>query len=212
MDFLKSQESTIRESLPQPNSYDGKIVTLDAFYFYAVLESNALADSVGLDNSDEGKVLPVGAQVRVMGNISQELQNQLYTQESPSPTNTEYFGKLRITGKFEIDDKDSQYQIDITKAEVLEYMPPPAGTSTPGGNLQIKIEESSSKVLQGAKVVSSKQPDGQPKLSGLTDSNGKITLDDIKQGGYEVTVSLPDYIQMDIRLAVTGGRTASVAL
>lgn len=118
---------------------------------------------------------------------------------------------MRITGKFEIDDKDGQYQIDITSAEVLEWTPPPAETLTPSGNLQIKIEEFSSKTIQGVEIVSSKQPDGQPKLSGLTDSGGEVTFDDIKQGGYEFTVSLADYIQMDIRVTVTGGRTTSVA-
>jgi hypothetical protein len=209
-----SQNVTVSQLVSQADRYNGKVVTLDAFYFYAVMQIDALADSVRLDTSDEGKVIAVGAQIRVKGDISQELQNQMYTQESPSPTNTEYFGKLRITGKFEIDDIDGEYQIDVTKAEVLEWMPPPpqVGAETPAGNLQIKIENAFlGKLLQGAEVISSKQPDGQPELSGLTDDNGMVTFDDIKQGRYEFTVNLEGYLQMNIRLAVTGGRTTSVA-
>ena len=208
-----SQDVTVSKLVAQANSYNDKVVALDAFYFYAVLESNTLADSFALDSSVEGKVVPVGAQIRVKGYISQELHNQLYTQESPSPTNTEYFGKLRITGKFEIDDTDGEYQIDITSAEVLEWMlpPPQAGAETPAGNLQIKISGFSDMSLQGAEVVSFKQPDGQLELRGLTDADGTVTFDDIKQGGYEFTVSLADYIQMNIKLTVTGGRTADVA-
>jgi hypothetical protein len=121
------------------------------------------------------------------------------------------FGKLRITGQFEIDDKDGQYQMTITSAEVLEWTPPPAGTPAPNGNLQIKIEQFSSKPLEGAEVVSSKQPDGQPELSGLTGSDGKVTFNDIKQGSYQFTVSRADYADIDIRVTVTGGRTVSFA-
>jgi len=211
-DSNASQNVTVSQLVSQADRYNGKVVTLDAFYFYAVMESNALVDSVGLEFSDDTKVIPVGAQIRVKGNISQELQNQLYTQESPSPTNTEYFGKLRITGKFEIDDIDGEYQIDVTKAEVLEWTSPPIGTTTPTGNLQIKIENAFlGGLLQGVEVISSKQPDGQPELSGLTDDNGMVTFDDIKQGRYEFIVNLEGYLQMNIRLAVTGGRTTSVA-
>ncbi len=206
-DSSANQNVSVSQLVAQANSYNGKVVTLDAFFFYGIMQINALADSVGLGPSDDGKVVPVGEQIRVKGDISQELQNQLYTQDGESSMHPEYFGKLRITGTFEIDDKDGQYQIDITRAEVLEWMPP----FTANGNLQIKIEESSSKPLQGAKVVSSKQPDGQLKLSGLTDNQGKVTFDDIKQGGYEFTVSLADYVQMDIRVTVTGGRTTNVA-
>ncbi|HUT69009.1 MAG TPA: carboxypeptidase-like regulatory domain-containing protein [Dehalococcoidales bacterium] len=210
-DSSASQNVSFSQLVSQPNRYNGQVVILEAFYFYAVLESNALADSVELDSSDEGKVVPVGTLIRVKGNISQELQNQLYTQESPSPMNTEYFGKLRITGKFEIDDKDGQYQIDITGVEVLEWTPPPAGTSTPTGNLQVEFKNFSDRPLQGAEVVSIKQPDGQPELSGLTDADGIVAFNDIQQGRYEFTVSLADYTQMDIRVTVTGGRTAGVA-
>jgi len=147
----------------------------------------------------------------VKGDISQELKNQLYTQESPSPTNTEYFGKLRITGKFEIDDIDGEYQIDITSAEVLAWTPPPVGTTTPTGNLRIKVSDFGDRALQGAKIVSGTQPDGQPELSGMTDADGTITFENIKQGRYEFTASLADYIQMNIRVTVTGGRTTDVA-
>jgi hypothetical protein len=209
-----NQNITVAQLISQADRYNGKVVTLDAFYFYAVMEIDALADSVSLDSSDEGKVVPVGAQILVKGDISQELQNQMYTQESPSPTNTEYFGKLRITGKFEIDDQDGQYQIDITSAEVLGWMPPPhqVGTETPAGNLQIKIENAFlGKLLKGAEVVSRKQPDSQPKLSGITDAKGIITFKDIEQGTYTFTVSLADYTEMDIRVTVTGGRTTDVA-
>ncbi len=211
-DSSASQNVTFSQLVSQADRYNGKVITLDAFYFYYdVMHIGSLAGSAELESSNEGKVVPVGTLIRVKRDISQELQNQLYTLDGASPRYLEYFGKLRITGKFEIDNQDGQYLITITGAEVLEWTPPQAGTATPTGNLQIKIQEFSSKPLQGAEVVSGKQPDGQPKLSGLTDSDGMVTFDDIKQGRYEFTVSLADYIQMDIRVAVTGGRTASVA-
>jgi len=210
-DSNASQDVTVSQLISQANRYSGKVVNLDAFYFYAVMEINALADSVALEFPDDTKVVPIGETIGLKGDLSQELRNRLYTQESPSPTNTQYFGKLRINGKFAFDDRDSRYYIDSTSTEVLAWTPPPAGVEVPAGNLQIKIQEFSSKPLQGAEVVSSKQPDGQSKLSGLTDNDGMVTFDDIKQGPYEFKVSLADYIQMDIRVTVTGGRTAGVA-
>ena len=211
-----NQNVTFSQLISQANRYNGKIVTLEAFFFYAILKIKTLADSVGRPSSDEGKVVPVGTLIGVRGDISQALQNQLYTQDGESSKRPEYFGKVKITGKFETGVKDGdadtyQYLITVTSAEVLEWMPPPAGTLTPGGNLQLKIKGYFGNPLKGAEVVSSKQPDGQSKLSGLTDSGGEVTFGDIKQGGYGFTVSLADYIQMDIKVTVTGGRTTSVA-
>jgi predicted secreted protein len=209
---INDQNVTFSQLISQANAYNGRVVTLEAFYFFHRSDIHVLADSVAPAPSGEGKVVPMGMLIQVRGELYQGLLNQLYSQDplpGMSPHYLIHFGKLRMTGKFEIDDKDSQPQMTSTDAEVLEWTPPPGGTSASSGNLQIEIKDFSNKLLQSAEVVSIKQPNGQPKLSGLTDSDGKAKFNDIKQGSYEFTVSRADYVDIDIRIAVTGGRTTS---
>jgi hypothetical protein len=211
------QDVTFPELISQADKYDGRGVTLEAFYFFHESDINALADSVAPAPSGEGKVVPVGTIIRVRGQLYRGLLNQLYSQDplpGMSPHYTIHFGKVRMTGKFETGVKEGdpgapEYQITVISAEVLEWTPPPEGTLASSGNLRIKIQEFSSKPLQGVEVVSTRQPDGQPELSGLTDAEGMATFNDIKQGSYTFAANRIDYSEMGMKVTVTGGRTNS---
>jgi hypothetical protein len=47
------------------------------------------------------------------------------------------------------------------------------------GNLVFKVIDSTGKPLAGAKVVSEEQPDGQLKVTGMTDTNGTVTFNNM---------------------------------
>lgn len=123
-------------------------------------------------------------------------------------------GKLTVSGLFETGAKYGQldsylYQITITRAEVLEWSPPPAATATTlNGKIQIKVTDSSVLPLNGAKVVSETQPDGQLKLTGLSDQDGLVTFMDVKPGNYRFYVNHNDYLQTELAVSVTGGETS----
>jgi uncharacterized surface anchored protein len=69
--------------------------------------------------------------------------------------------------------------------------PPPTMDKTVG-YLQILVQDSSNAPLEGAKVVSQVQPDGQLKVTGITDQNGLVTFSKIQPGKYEFAVSQAD--------------------
>jgi hypothetical protein len=75
------------------------------------------------------------------------------------------------------------------------------------GNLQIRVTDLTDKPLQGARVVSEEQPEGQLKVNGLTDAEGRVIFNDIKSGNYKFYVSRNDYIQTEITVTITGDQT-----
>ena len=68
------------------------------------------------------------------------------------------------------------------------------------------------KPLYGVKVVSEEQPNGQLKLTGLTDANGMVTFTDVKPGVYKFYASGADYTQTRIEVNVIGGQTSSFTI
>ncbi len=134
------QSVTFSQLISQADKYNGKIVTLEAFYFSG-FEISAISESVGPSSSGVWRIVPTGTLVWVAGGISQELQDKLYAQTTPPSGYTERLGKLKITGKFETGGKYGHldaymYQITITNAELLEWSPPPAAT-TPVDNATV---------------------------------------------------------------------------
>ncbi len=134
------QSVTFSQLISQADKYNGKTVTLEAFYFSG-FEISAISESLGPASSGVWRIVPSGTLVWVKGGISQELQSKLYTQTDSPSGYPERFGKLKVTGIFETGGKYGhldayQHQITITNAELLEWTPPPAQTSAiPTGNL-----------------------------------------------------------------------------
>jgi hypothetical protein len=195
-----SQSITFSQLISQANKYNGKTVTFEAFYFSG-FEISALSEYVGPSNYDATRVVPTGVLIWVQSGITQELQNKLHRQNNTPSGYPEYFGKLKVTGKFETGDNYGhmnvyQHQIAMTSAEMLEWSPSPTVTPTPAnGNLRFKVIDSSYQPLGGAKVVSEEQPELQLKVSGITDTDGIVTFNDIKPGEYKFYASRFDYQQ-----------------
>jgi hypothetical protein len=126
----KADESiTFSQLISQADRYNGKTVTLEAFYFSG-FEISAICGSVGPSNSGVWRIVPSGELVWAKGGISEKLYNRMYGQSETPSGYTERVGKVKITGKFEtgkFGHMDAyKYQITITKAELLEWTPPPA--------------------------------------------------------------------------------------
>ncbi len=79
------------------------------------------------------------------------------------------------------------------------------------GGLRVQVVEGNMG-LPGAKVVSSEQPSGQLKVTGMTDRFGVATYDDIKAGEYTFYVSVAGYEQKDFTVKVERGKTANVTI
>jgi hypothetical protein len=214
-----NQSVTFSQLISQADKYNGKTVTFEAFYF-AGFEISALSTSVGPSTFGNGRIAPVGTLIWVKSGIPEDLFNRLYTQTQTPSGYPEHIGKLKISGKFETGGKYGhldayQYQISITSAEQLEWSPPPpAVTPTPlTGDLQFKVTDLSGNPLPGAKVVSEEQPEGQLKVTGMTDYSGTVTFKDNKPGEYRFYVSGAGFLQQNnVAAAVANGQTSSVAV
>jgi hypothetical protein len=121
------QPVTFSQLISQADRYNGKIVTLEAFYFSG-FEISALCESVGPATSGPSRIVPTGTLIWVAGGIPLDLQNTLYGQGGGASGYTERVGKLKIKGKFEtgkFGHLDSyQYRITISEAEALDWSPP----------------------------------------------------------------------------------------
>lgn len=129
---IVNQSVTFSQLISNADKYNGKTITLEAFYFSG-FEISAISESVGPSTSGDWRIVPTGTLIWVEGGISQELQNKLYTQTTMPSGYAEHLGKLKITGKFETGSQYGhldayRYQIFITSAELLEWSPPPAAT------------------------------------------------------------------------------------
>jgi hypothetical protein len=128
-----NQPLTFSQLLSQAGNYNGRTVTLDAFYFSG-FEISALSGSLGPSSAGIWRIVPVGPLVWVQGGIPQEVLSKLSSQSDTPSGYAEHFGKLRVTGKFESGGKyghlDSfDYRITVTAAELLDWTPPPAATA-----------------------------------------------------------------------------------
>jgi hypothetical protein len=82
--------------------------------------------------------------------------------------------------------------------------------TTGNTNLRVTVFGVGHKPLLGAKVVSNSQPDGQLKLTGLTDSDGIVWFQNIKPGDYDFYINRFDYNQTQILLTVNSGQTTEI--
>ena len=77
-------------------------------------------------------------------------------------------------------------------------------------NLRVTVFGVDHKPLQGAKIVSDSQPDGQLKMTGLTDADGIVWFQNIKPGDYEFYISRFDYNQTQVNASVNPGQTTEI--
>jgi len=134
---------TFSQLISQADRYNGKTVTLDAFYFGG-WEVSVISESVGPSSTGVWRIVPAGTPVWVEGGISQDLQSKLMGQSDGFSGHTERLGKLRITGRFETGGKYGylggyRYQITISKAELLDWSPPPGYAPTAPAGATISL-------------------------------------------------------------------------
>ena len=87
--------------------------------------------------------------------------------------------------------------------------PTPIGT----GNLQVHLKDMDNNSLGGGKVVSKEQPEGQMKVTGMTDASGNVIFNDIKAGRYQFYVNRFDYEQKNnIEITVVAGQTTEITI
>ena len=83
-------------------------------------------------------------------------------------------------------------------------------TTTGYGILKVTVYGLDHQPLNGAKVVSDSQPDGQLKVTGLTDMNGMVLFQNIESGQYDFYISRFDYNQTQMDTTVSPGQTTEV--
>jgi hypothetical protein len=85
-------------------------------------------------------------------------------------------------------------------------------TASKVGELDVLVQNTENEPLEGAKVVSNMQPDGQLIVTGITNSEGRVFFKDIKPGNYEFYVSRFDYVQKEFNVTVKAGETTSITV
>jgi hypothetical protein len=78
------------------------------------------------------------------------------------------------------------------------------------GTLKVTVFGVDHQPLNGAKVVSDNEPDGQLKVTGLTDASGTVRFQNIKAGNYQFYISRFDYNQTQIYAVVNNGQTTEI--
>ena len=100
----------------------------------------------------------------------------------------------------------------LSIAAVFLFLAGCAGPALGNGSLRILVLGENGVPLSGAKVVSNDQPEGQLKLTGLTDGDGRVTFNDIKAGDYEFYVSRFDYDQAEFSVTLAVGHNTDITI
>jgi hypothetical protein len=88
--------------------------------------------------------------------------------------------------------------------------PTPIPTTT--GNLQVNITDINNNPLNGAKVVSTAQPEGQTALNGITtDAGNTVTFSNVKIGQYSISINQFNYQGVIINTNVVAGQTTTIS-
>jgi hypothetical protein len=83
-------------------------------------------------------------------------------------------------------------------------------TVTGYGTLKVTVYGLDRQPLNGAKVVSDSQPDGQLKIEGLTDQDGTVLFRNIKAGAYDFYLERFDYNQAQSSAFVNPNQTTEI--
>ena len=104
---------------------------------------------------------------------------------------------------------------------VLLFLPGCSGTtkvsttsqlSTLQTGLHVFVENSTNNLLEGAKVVSQTQPEGQLNVSGITSDKGIAVFNNIKPGNYQFLISRFDYEPVFANVVVIQGNIVAVTI
>ena len=79
------------------------------------------------------------------------------------------------------------------------------------GSLHVLVLNPDSNPVNGAKVVSNTQPDGQLKVTGITSGDGTVTYNDIKPGKYEFYIS-SQYPQKEFEVTIVARKTTNITI
>lgn len=93
-----NDEATFEQLVSNPERYNGKRITVEAFYFHG-FEIIVICDSLKYSGYAEGHLIPDSKLIWVEGGIPLEVYNKLNRQQIIGPD--ERYGKVRIQGKFE---------------------------------------------------------------------------------------------------------------
>ena len=85
-------------------------------------------------------------------------------------------------------------------------------TTTEAGNLNVLVVDANNMPLSGAKVVSNTQPQGQLKVTGISEDDGTGNFNNIRSGEYEFYVSRFDYIQQEFNVSVEPKRVTEITI
>jgi hypothetical protein len=98
----------------------------------------------------------------------------------------------------------------VSMLVLLAGLPTACSGGSKIGNLEVRLQDANGSLLAGGKVVSNTQPEGQLKVTGLTNSEGKVIFNDIAAGEYEFYISRFDYLQKDFTVKVIAGKTTTL--
>ncbi len=117
---------TLEQLLASPSKYNGKTVTVEAFYFHG-WETIVLSETIKPSGYAPGHLVPEGKLIWVNGGIPKDIYDKLYVQQQMGPE--ERIGKLRIKGKFEYGGKYGHVggfdaQLTPLETELLSWSPP----------------------------------------------------------------------------------------
>ncbi len=124
-----SQEVSLDQLFAEPESYDGKDVILEGFFFSG-FEVNVLAEGLEYSGLAEGHITPTGGMIWIEGALAEVVLDSLYQQSAMGPTET--FGNIRIEGRFEYGEAYGHlggydYQITPAETEALPWSPSELG-------------------------------------------------------------------------------------
>jgi rhodanese-related sulfurtransferase len=124
-----TQEVALEQLFAEPESYDGKDLILEGFYFSG-FEVNVLAEGLAYSGLGGSHIGPTGELIWIEGSIDAAVLDSLYQQSMMGPT--EVFGKIRIEGKFEYGEGYGhlggyEYQITPVATEALPWSPDELG-------------------------------------------------------------------------------------
>jgi hypothetical protein len=179
----------------QPGTYHcpAILARIDAFIF------DPLSDSATIIGSDTGS------------GFGQQLKSTITSKGFWTTDQADSFSNFK-PGTYTVVGADEWGALVIIHFDVLQWSTPPTSSPVSSGNLQITVTGLSDVTLPGAKVVSQEQPDGQLKVTGLTDSDGTVTFNGIKPGKYSFYIGRYDYIQTDFTVTLNGGQTTRTTI
>jgi hypothetical protein len=122
----EAEEVTFDELFARPEQYDGKVITLEGYYFHG-FEIIVLAEKLESGQDGQGSYLPQGRMLWIDGGIPVAIYDKLQQQQRETGGGERY-GRVKITGEFSYGGEYGHlgaYTSQITTLQVilLSYIP-----------------------------------------------------------------------------------------